>query len=993
MAQVRTWKGIEVPPSVCDALEAPWRGQQKPSLAGPQTSLIMKFWLDEAVLVRQATIVSTEQVSSEMTREKSVTSVLKLKADESVVRGPYKYNAINPTRLVKPILQSGKIGAETKADLCRKLNNKEANEWLKAHEERSAVSESPQGAAEVAAAKELKTPAGQAADERDQSLSDRVVQRLSTAQCQAIMYAVAVFFFVCRIPFATIEHWAFVAMIRALSPAFVEYLRKRTALSTNWLDCLYKDTTEKTEDRLAKAPGKITIVIDGFKDRRGRHVMNISTVKVGIPVYRHTAWFGTRSHSGEVYGKEVEQVIEDCGENSTIAVCADNTSSNTGMQKGLFGYLSRLAGISLFLIGCCVHCFDLLSEDVGQLAEIVSVVDDYKFVIKFILRFSLLHETFLAEQKKRKRDHPTSSMLGLKMYPDTRFAYAFLMIFSVHINWFVVSNLTQTPEYKVLKRHATTKQKPDFRRFENLVGSTEVMRQGEAAVGVLRPISSSLHYLEGDSVPPSHVLPIFVLSHHNAKHPPTEVTEQFDSATIDAVAKCFQDRWLGEGRKVGIRHDLHCLAYHVDLYARNAIKVALKDSVSSMIDASYSESAVLAALKTYCGKDDAKYAALVSEMQSFNARRGGYETKHGISETVVTSKVAHLLQGTVEGIDPIDADTKDSPILLVLSLFRRMEHIGSSVHMWEDLSRNPSTPPNVRLFAVMCVDVLQIVAHACAVERVNKSHGLVHSKARASMGNVNTKKALYIFTNEELLAKLDRAASDPKKHAAFESFLSSNLRDEDAQDILGRLNAVTISTDEYLPAEKDHQQHGASSRSTSRRDGDGNEDDLSEADSDSDEAMSEPEEEPESDVVYFNAFEIPDGFRLVELGNPPAFLSAGEIESRSVYMLLCVDDLSWMLGKIVKYKPRAKKFNFDVQWSPDVDQHQGVQLAKYYSVGTAPEPGHWVYIERAGSERRARGDDNEQDDDDDITDDGRASRPSPASHPRSAGGTGESEEA
>ena len=157
--------------------------------------------------------------------------------------------------------------------------------------------------------------------------------------------------------------------------------------------------------------------------------------------------------------------------------------------------------------------------------------------------------------------------------------------------------------------------------------------------------------------------------------------------------------------------------------------------------------------------------------------------------------------------------------------------------------------------------------------------------------------------------------------------------------------------------------------------------------------MSEPEEEPESDVVYFNAFEIPDGFRLVELGNPPAFLSAGEIESRSVYMLLCVDDLSWVLGKIVKYKPRAKKINFDVQWSPDVDQHQGVQLAKYYSVGTAPEPGHWVYIERAGSERRTRDDDNEQDDDDDITDDGRASRPSPASRPRSAGGTGESEEA
>ena len=160
------------------------------------------------------------------------------------------------------------------------------------------------------------------------------------------------------------------------------------------------------------------------------------------------------------------------------------------MQCSLFGYLSRLPDLSLFLIGCCVHCVDLLSEDASKLPEIVAVLGKYKFIIKFILRFSLLHETFLAQQKARKREDRGSSMMGLKMFPDTRFAYAFLMIHSVFVNWFVVSNLPQTQEFKLLKRHATTKQKPDFRPFEDLVGSSETMRQGEAAVGVLRPISN-----------------------------------------------------------------------------------------------------------------------------------------------------------------------------------------------------------------------------------------------------------------------------------------------------------------------------------------------------------------------------------------------------------------------------------------------------------------------------------------------------------------------
>ena len=176
------------------------------------------------------------------------------------------------------------------------------------------IKASPQVKAEALAEEQLETDAEHAARDRETSLSRRAFQTLSDAQCEAMMYAVAVFFFVCRIPFAVVQHWAFVAMILALSPAFANHLKKRHCLADTWLPKLYHDTQEKAEARLAKAPGKKTIIIDGFKDRRGRHVMNTTVAKVGMVVYKRTAWFGKARQSRAVYGKEVEDIMAEEGE-------------------------------------------------------------------------------------------------------------------------------------------------------------------------------------------------------------------------------------------------------------------------------------------------------------------------------------------------------------------------------------------------------------------------------------------------------------------------------------------------------------------------------------------------------------------------------------------------------------------------------------------------------------------------------------------------------
>ena len=83
-------------------------------------------------------------------------------------------------------------------------------------------------------------------------------------------------------------------------------------------------------------------------------------------------------------------------------------------------------------------------------------------------------------------------------------------------------------------------------------------------------------------------------------------------------------------------------------------------------------------------------------------------------------------------------------------------------------------------------------------------------------------------------------------------------------------------------------------------------------------------------------------------------------------MLLCCDDLAWMLGKIVKYKPRARVFNFDMQWKADTTQQHGVKLAAYHQQGRDAEAGSWLYLKktvRPGALVRGRDDDDNNDSD------------------------------
>ena len=257
---------IKVPPGVRAALQTKYRGQD----LGPKALAILGFFNEKPVL--KATQRKVDDSSPHdplaLTSAANVSTELSLKADPSKkwISG---FNRIICTRLLEHVLECKHVPDDDKLKLIATSGSSAAaKKWkLECDAKQVVAQKTPDrklGAAELAAL----TPAERAARMRQQSLSERTVQKLSAAQVDAINFALATFFFICHIPFSVIEHWAFVALIAALCPAYAPFLFKRTALSGNWLDKLYDETEEKMEQKLDDTMGKQTVIIDGFKDVR-----------------------------------------------------------------------------------------------------------------------------------------------------------------------------------------------------------------------------------------------------------------------------------------------------------------------------------------------------------------------------------------------------------------------------------------------------------------------------------------------------------------------------------------------------------------------------------------------------------------------------------------------------------------------------------------------------------------------------------------------------
>lgn len=225
-AGMRDWNGKMVPcGAVYTALTAKWRGQ---SGIGPKQAAVLGFFNETAVLKGDGQTTMGGGAAPAITRELNVITELRLKAEDQS-KPPVcvaKYGQINPTRIMKHVLQCPLVSDAEKVALCTGRAGKEPADWLAGYRERErkALEEAAPQAALTEAEVETLTTAEKNARKRQQTLDERVVHKLTALQITAIHYALCTFFFVCRLPFLNIEHWAFIAFAKALNPAYVQHL-------------------------------------------------------------------------------------------------------------------------------------------------------------------------------------------------------------------------------------------------------------------------------------------------------------------------------------------------------------------------------------------------------------------------------------------------------------------------------------------------------------------------------------------------------------------------------------------------------------------------------------------------------------------------------------------------------------------------------------------------------------------------------------------------
>ena len=147
---------------------------------------------------------------------------------------------------------------------------------------------------------------------------------------------------------------------------------------------------------------------------------------------------------------------------------------------------------------------------------------------------------------------------------------------------------------------------------------------------MLAPVCVALHHQEGDCTPIETVLPIFAVVHLSAQSPCDEVKETFDASDLQLVVDEIADRWLGKGRKVGLRNNAHCLAYMLSLYAQRIVFEAIGEPTFKAVGRSFTESQELDCIKQWCNGDEALHALLVKEYQNYKAGRGIFACKEAI---------------------------------------------------------------------------------------------------------------------------------------------------------------------------------------------------------------------------------------------------------------------------------------------------------------------------------------------------------------------------
>lgn len=645
---------------------------------------------------------------------------------------------------------------------------------------------------------------------------------------------------------------------------------------------------------------------------------------------------------------------------------------------------------------------DLLVEDMAKIEVFADVTKEAHFVISFVKRHAILYEEFLEAKETLSIRH------DLKLYPKTRFAYMYLMLQTLFKTIGAIRLVLDSGVYRMMKQEAISSSRrgnrnndeddapvyeeddqadtaeEKFNRFEAAVESGAFKRKLSTTSEVLQPFSHALHYLEGDSVPLSHVYPVFQALYSYVEGLQDKNITDGNFITTESrqqMLELITERWAGTSRKVGLKHKIHLLAFVLDPYAQAAVSTP-KAPLTPLINSSVTDqcrealrqlilepgprSVVAAQLQlwlaarpnivtnpstaasTSADNDDEEDSVAISRVQQQGENT--FSSLYLASMRLVWDKVLDreklIRKGeqkrVVTNSDDIGYDLAETIARLQLASFPSSLWLSMKAEL--PMGATPQGLANHQFFCTTALNISCVVGHTCGVERAGKAYKQIMTAQRKSIKPGRMMKSIFSVCNYDLLRKgpdMDDSSPDVADLVGGESS-SSVFVDEDVDEELHavQLHALRrgrIITDSELTARGEGSD---SEEGSGPEEGEGG----SSADEDEAEASGEAPQGGRSRTRRVEQpWNIADDLQVAE---KPTSLTA-ELEGKLIYIRW--KSHGWCLGK-VKQKftietPRLfAKFNYRVQYSDGWENH--LLMLDNYEGGSGAPYKSWVLLEK-----------------------------------------------
>jgi len=344
----------------------------------------------------------------------------------------------------------------------------------------------------------------------------KFLDRVTTEQGSAMESSIMHFFVANRVPFLVVESPSFIAMLRALRPAYVDrkLVPNRKKMARPGLTAMYTDTRKLVFGLLAAwcVRRRAVLVLDAWENVKHNHIVNLLAVVGDKVIFLDSVYCGDVCQDAPGQARLVQERLNQYGGMDTFnALTTDNAAACVEMRR-----LVSVANPGLVSLNDQAHAANLLVGDLSKVPWMLRRVFTATVVSGYVRRHNRLLASYEAAKDAYNKLLPTDAAakkqtaVAYVMPSGTRFLYNRELLLTCARNRPALRNVLERDNGAELPRLVKPKTQSTREALANFVlvaESTAEARDWTAPYRILDPVCAYLRLFDGDSSRLSLALP------------------------------------------------------------------------------------------------------------------------------------------------------------------------------------------------------------------------------------------------------------------------------------------------------------------------------------------------------------------------------------------------------------------------------------------------------------------------------------------------------